>query len=147
MTFRTQTVVACVLLAFGASAVLAEATDPNVKARQALMKEQAAHTKVLGDMATSKAPFDAAIAETERAALVVSATKIPAVFETQGGADPESEAKPEIWTNWDDFVAKGKALETAATAADVTSLEALQASMTAIGGSCGGCHEVYRVKK
>lgn len=145
MPLPTRTIAACLLIAFGAAAVHAEATDPNVKARQALMKTQAQHTKVLGDMATGKAPFDAAVAETERAALVDSATKIPAVFETQAD-DPESEAKPEIWSNWDDFVAKGKALETAASAAEVSSLETLQASMEAIGASCGGCHKVYREK-
>lgn len=123
----------------------AERTDPNAIAREELMEAVGKNTKVLGDMAGGKAEFDAAAAEAAKAALVEAAAKIPATFETQGGADPADEAKPEIWANWDDFVKKAGALESAATALDASSLEAVQAGMGAIGGSCKDCHSAYRM--
>lgn len=122
----------------------AERTDPNAIAREELMETIGKNTKTLGDMAGGKAEFDAAAAEAAKAAIVEAAAKIPATFETQGGADPADEAKPEIWANWDDFTKKAGALEAAATALDSSSLEAVQAGMGAIGGACKDCHTSYR---
>ena len=59
--------------------------------------------------------------------------------------DHASEAKPEIWTNWADFSAKGMALKTAAEQLDPASLDGINAGMGAIGGSCKACHSVYRM--
>lgn len=132
--------------AFAATALYAaDRTDPNAIARAELMETVGKNTKVLGDMAGGKTAFDAAAAETAKAALIEAAAKTPATFETQGGADPADEAKPEIWTNWDDFVKKAGALEAAATALDASSLEAVQAGMGAIGGACKDCHTAYRM--
>ena len=60
-------------------------------------------------------------------------------------SDPATEAKPEIWTNWDDFVAKAKGLNTAATALDATTLEGVQAGMGAIADACKACHTANRL--
>ena len=68
-----------------------------------------------------------------------------AKFMTQA-SDPASKASPDIWTNWDDFVAKANALSTAATALDVTSMETLQAGMAAVGGACKDCHTKYKLQ-
>lgn len=125
-------------------AIAADATDPTVKARQELMDVIAASTQTLGRMAQGETPFDAAAAEAAKAAMIEASAGIPAAFEAQA-TDPESESKPEIWTNWDDFVAKGQALNAAATAADVSSAEAIGASMGAIGGTCRDCHTLYRL--
>jgi cytochrome c556 len=134
------------VLAFAGSA-FAQSSDPSIMARQELMeKGVAASTKVLGDMAGGKAAFDAAAAEAARTALVGHAAQIPARFETNV-IDAESEAKPEIWAGWDDFLSKAKALETAAAAMDTSSLETLQAGMGAVGGACKDCHTTYRAMK
>jgi cytochrome c556 len=125
-------------------AIASEATEPTVKARQDLMDVIAGSTKVLGDMAKGEVAFDAAAAEAARAAMIEASAGIAAAFEPQA-TDPKTEAKPEIWTNWDDFVAKGEALNAAATAADVSSAEAIGASLGAIGGSCRDCHTAYRI--
>jgi cytochrome c556 len=138
--------IAAVLLTAGA-AFAQDATDPQAQAREALMKTVGGSTKVLGDMAGGKAPFDAAAAAEAKAKLVEAAGLIPATFETQGGADPVSEAKPEIWTSWDDFLVKAAALKTAAEAVDVASVDTIKAGMGGVGGSCKGCHETYRVMK
>ncbi|RYI33279.1 MAG: cytochrome c, partial [Acetobacteraceae bacterium] len=58
-----------------------------------------------------------------------------------------SEAKPEIWANWEDFLKKAKAANDAATAMDVASAETIGAGMGALGGACKDCHTTYRAMK
>jgi cytochrome c556 len=121
-----------------------ESTDPTVIARQELMEGIGKNTKILGDMAKGAVPFDAAAAEAAKAVLVANSAEISAKFETNV-TDAGSEAKPEIWTNWEDFAAKGMALNAAATALDTASVETVGAGMGAIGGACGACHKPYRM--
>jgi cytochrome c556 len=134
---------------FAAGAAFAEGdrTDPNAIARSTLMKTVGMNTGILGNMAGGKEPYDAAKAEAAKAALIEAAGQIEATFMEQGAADPASEAKPEIWTDWDAFLVKAKALGDAAGAADVASVETISASMGAIGGACKDCHTTYRVMK
>lgn len=60
----------------------------------------------------------------------------------------KSEAKPEIWTKMDDFKAKTVAFQTEAgglvTAAASGDKAAIGAALGKVGGTCKGCHEVYR---
>jgi cytochrome c556 len=135
---------ASMVFAAGVSFAHADATDPNVIARQDLMKVIGGSTKTLGDMAGGKAAYDAAAAETAKAAMIAASADIEAKFMTQT-TDPEQEAKPEVWTNWDDFLVKAKALNDAATALDTSSAETIGAGMGAIGGSCKSCHTDYRM--
>lgn len=137
-------------IAFGAAMVaglaLAEgtATDPIVIAHKDLMKSFGGAAKALGGMAGGDVAFDAAAAEAAKAALVDGAAKIATVFE-QAGSDPASEAKPEIWTNWEDFLVKAKGLGDAAAALDATTLEGVHAGMGGVGGACKACHTAYRM--
>ena len=124
-------------------AVAAAATDPHAKARQQLMDTIGMNMKVLGDMAGGKATFDAAGAKAAQAAIVAASTEIPAKFETQS-SDPKSKAKPELWANFADFKKDAGALNAAATALDVASVETLQAGISAVGGVCKDCHTEYR---
>jgi cytochrome c556 len=135
------------ILAAGVAYAQEEPTDPNAIARSELMKMVGMNTGILGNMAGGKEPYDAAKAEGAKAALIEAAGKIEATFMEQGAADPVSEAKPEIWTNWDDFLVKAKALGDAAAAVDVASVETIGAGMGAIGGACKDCHTTYRIMK
>lgn len=119
-------------------------TDPTVQARVAVMATIGKNTKVLGDMAGGKAPFDAAAAASAKEAILAATTEIAPKFEPQA-SDPNSEAKPEIWTNWADFVSKAEAAKTAATALDASSLDTVKAGMGALGGACKACHTDYRL--
>jgi cytochrome c556 len=121
-----------------------ESTDPTVIAREQLMGTIGKNTKILGDMAGGKAPFDAAAAEAAKVALVAASSEIAAKFEPNV-TDAGSEAKPDIWTNWEDFTTKATALNAAATALDATSVESIGAGMGAVGGACGACHKAYRM--
>lgn len=62
----------------------------------------------------------------------------------------KTEASPAIWTDAAGFAAAAAAFETATAqvlaAAKVSDNEAVKAGMTAIGQSCGGCHEKFRVE-
>ena len=131
------------LIFAGGIAIAGEATDPQVKARQEVMETLGKNMKILGDMAGAKTAYDAAAAEAAKAAIVAAASEAAAKFEPQA-TDPESEAKAEIWTNWDDFLAKDKALVDAAGAWDVSSPETIGAGMGAGGGACKACHTAYR---
>ena len=146
MKFARMAALAVVL---GAGAVYAqqEPTDSAAIARQDLMKDIGAAMGTLGKMAKGEMAYDAAAAEGAKAALVTAAATVEADFMEAGSTDPASEAKPEIWTSWVDFVKKSDALITAANAADVSSAEAIGASLGALGGACKDCHGMYRVKK
>jgi cytochrome c556 len=134
------------LLMTGAAFAAVTATDPDVIARKDLMKTIGGAAKTLGGMASGEVAHDAAAAEAAKQAMIAAAAEIEAKF-TNNAADPASEAKPEVWTNWTDFLAKGKALGDAAGALDVASAESIGAGMGAIGGACKACHTDYRVQK
>ncbi|MDQ1848691.1 cytochrome c [Gemmobacter fulvus] len=144
MKTLSKLLVAGLVLAGGMAFAEGEAADPTVKARQELMKTIGMNTKTLGDMAGGKAAFDAAAAEAAKAAIIAASSEIAPKFEPQA-TDPATEAKPEIWTNWDDFVSKGAALKTAAEALDATSLDTVKAGMAGVGGACKACHTAYRL--
>ncbi len=144
MKFSAKTLIVGLVLVAGVAFAETEATDANVIARQDLMKSFGGAAKTLGGMAGGEMAFDAAAAEAAKATLIAASAEIAAKFEVNA-ADPGSEAKPDVWTNWDDFVLKGKALNDAATALDASTVEGIQAGMGAIGGACKACHTAYRM--
>ncbi|WP_333814564.1 c-type cytochrome [Tabrizicola sp.] len=146
MKFAKALIIGAVLSA-GAAFAEEERTDPNAIARAELMETIGKNIGIIGDMAGGKAAFDATAAEAAKAALVEATGKIEATFRDEGAADPASEAKPEIWANWDDFLKKAHAASDAAGALDVASAETLKAGMGALGGACKDCHTSYRVMK
>ncbi len=146
---RTQTLIKSLTVGFilvaGVAYAKGERTDPDAKARAALMQTVGMNTKILGDMAGGKTAFDAAAAEAAKSALLGAATAIPTAFKAPGAADAASEAKPEIWTSWDDFMKKADALAAAATALDASNLDGVKAGMGGVGGACKDCHTTYRM--
>jgi cytochrome c556 len=143
LNYRSKFLALGLIVAAGIAVAKEGVQDPTVKARMDLMGTIAMNTKTLGDMAGGKTAFSAEDAAAAKAALAAAAADIPAKFEPQA-TDPVSEAKPEIWTNWDDFVAKSEGLLKAAEALDTSSVETIQAGMGAIGGACKACHSDYR---
>jgi len=59
-------------------------------------------------------------------------------------------AKPEIWQNWPDFVAKNRAFQQSARAfkaiAAKGDMTAAKASYADLAGTCKACHEKYRME-
>jgi len=137
------------LIAFGlilAAGVAAaqDATNPAVIARKDLMKSNGMSVKILGDMAGGKAAFDAVAAAAAAAQLAANAADVAAKFEVNE-VDPASKASPDVWTNWDDFMAKADALGAAAKAMDTSTVEGVQAGLAGVGGACKDCHTSYRL--
>lgn len=146
MKLVSKVVIISLVLSAGVALAKDGVNDPIVKARMDLMGINGKSAKTLGEMAGDKADFDASAAEAAKAALIAAAAEIPAKFE-QEADDPVSEARPEIWMNWDGFVEKSKALEDAANALDVSSLDSLKAGMGAVGGACKSCHTDFKAKR
>lgn len=144
MTSVAKLVLAGFVLAAGVAYAQVEATDPNVIERKAQMRVQGGAAKALGDIAKGTVAYDAAAAEAAKAALVEASMQTEAHFKVNA-TDPASEAKPEIWTNWEDFLVKANALTEAANAIDTSSPETIGASMGAVGTACGSCHKAYRM--
>lgn len=146
MRFVAKAVILSLTLTAGVAIAKEGVEDPTVKARMDLMDIVGSSTKVLGDMAGDKAPYDATAAEAARVALAAAAAQIPVLFEVEAD-DPVSEARPDIWMNMEGFTEKAKDLETVAGAIDVSSLASLQAGMSDVAGACKACHSDFRAKK
>lgn len=144
MKHLKKALVAGLVLAAGVAFAETEATNADVIARQDLMKSFGGAAKTLGGMAKGEVAYDAAAAEAAKKTLVDGAAMIEAKF-TTNATDPGSEAKAEVWTSWEDFVAKAGALGTAAGALDTASAESIGAGMAGVGGACKACHTSYRM--
>ncbi|WP_283177050.1 cytochrome c [Gemmobacter sp. 24YEA27] len=138
----TAALFASILLATAAFA--AEPSQPEAIERAKLMKEIGTNSKILGEMASGKAPYDAAAADAAKTVLIAAAGRIDTVFATAGAEDPVSEALPAIWTSWEDFTTKSAGFGQAAGALDTSSAETIKTGMASIGASCKACHSVFR---
>lgn len=119
--------------------------NPAVKARMAAMSAISEHMKSLGMMARGATAFDAEAARAAAAAIADHAAAVPGLFEANE-TDPRSEARPEIWTNFEDFGAKAAELESIAAglSASITAPEDLGPALGGLGANCRSCHSVYR---
>lgn len=140
----TRTLIVGLVLVAGVAFAKEGVQDPTVKARMDLMQSNLKAVKVLGGMAGGDVAFDAKAAEEARQMLITDASNTGAAFKDPA-TDPVSAAKPEIWTNWDDFLAKAEALRVAAEGMDTASLEGVQAGMGPVGEACKACHSVYQI--
>ena len=138
------------LLLATATAALAHqgVQNPAVKARMDGMSAIAEHMKTLGQMAKGATEFDVETARSAAAAIAEHAAAAPGLFEANE-ADPKSEARPEIWSNFEDFAAKATELQTIATglSTSISELADLNVAMGALGANCKSCHSVYRIAK
>ena len=147
MKFRTLAAAAA-LAVIGAGAVVA-ADEPQV-VRQELMKKVGGAMGALAGIAKGEKPYDAEVVKASLTTMSEVAKAFPDQFPAGSEAGHETEASPKIWEAMDDF--KAKAAKLGADAETV--LESMPADQAAvgtalgtIGPNCGGCHEVYRLKK
>lgn len=131
----------------------AKAIDGAVQARKAQMSLYAFNLGILGNMAKGQTDYDAAVAQGAASSLL-ALTRLDASqmwpAGSEQGAAAGSRAKPEMWTNMNDVIAKAMAMQAAAEAMDGAAgqgLEAMQAAMGGVGGACSACHKAYRGPK
>lgn len=147
MKFRTLAA-AFALAALGTGAVIA-ADEPQV-VRQEMMKKVGGAMGALSGIAKGEKPYDADVVKASLTTMSEVAKAFPEQFPAGSESGHDTEASPKIWEAADDFKAKSEKFG-ADVDAVLASLPADQAAVGAalgtIGPNCGGCHEVYRVKK
>lgn len=133
---------------FGVGAAVA-AGEPQA-VRQEMMKQVGGAVGALGAIAKGEKPYDAAVVKASLTKLSEVGKAFPDQFPAGSETGMDTEASPKIWENMADFKAKSAALATAADT-QLASMPADQAgvgaAMKAIGGTCGDCHQSYRLKK
>jgi cytochrome c556 len=150
MKFKLGLFVAICMVLLAPAALLAEKGAAGlVKERMDLMETQKDAMKVIGAMAKGEAPFDSAKAGAAATEIKSTAAEIVDLF-PEGTVGPPSEAKPEIWTQWDKFTADAEALETAATALETALADESpewKAKFKGVIDSCKACHKTFRAEK
>jgi len=97
------------------------------------------------------APFDADVAERNARRIAVMATMIPEMLavDTSDFDNIETTALDSIWDNQSDIATKSQTLidnaNAFADAAATGDMGATLGAFRAFGGSCGNCHDTYRV--
>jgi cytochrome c556 len=119
--------------------------NPLVLERMESMSAIADGVEALGDMAKGVRPFDQSEARAAAARIAKHASETPQLFK-QPADDPKSEARREIWENFEDFTAKSVELADLAMDLSVSlaSRKDLRTAMRDLGANCKSCHEIYR---
>ncbi len=118
--------------------------NPAVMARMQAMTTISVNMKALAAMTKGQVAFDAGTANAALDVIAQAAATVPGLFEAEED-DPKSAAAAEIWFNWDDFVAKAGALETAAATASISTAADLGPALGSVGGTCKACHTDYKL--
>lgn len=101
----------------------------------------------LVNMVRGKNPYNQAeFAKYAKRVSQIAPMLLEGFVEGSGGGD--SEAKPEIWSNWADFKAKMNALERESAAlarvAKVNDFAKSKAQFAKVGETCKACHDLYK---
>ncbi|MCC5991198.1 MAG: cytochrome c [Rhodobacteraceae bacterium] len=147
MSFKTIT--AAAIAAVMATGAVAD-ENPAIEQRQGQFKLYSHNIAVLGGMAQGRMDYDAGMAQTAADNLFHVTRHDQSRLWPEGtdsSASMATRAKPEIWENLDDFVAKFVALQNAAEALQAVAgdgLDAMRAGVGPLSGTCQACHESYR---
>jgi cytochrome c556 len=147
-----RTVFAIVTVIIGLSVAVAQ--EDVIKERKALMKGNGDQGKIGADMVKGDKPFDLAAVHKIFATFEDAAAKMPNLFPDNSKPGENStddfSASPKVWENMADLKERFAKFGQDAKAADasVTALDSFKAAFTNIGkNDCGGCHQLYRLKK
>lgn len=125
------------------------AADGTHDSRIGLMKKIGGATGALGAIAKGDKPYDADIVKASLATIAETAKAFPNQFNPQSDKS-DAEVNPKIWENFDDFKSKAAKLSTDAEMALAQLPDdkaGVGATLKTLGGSCGACHQAYRIKK
>jgi cytochrome c556 len=151
MTASRMTRVACGI-ALAMFFIVATAAQDDVagvvQKRKETMKSIAEATKNISVRIRSKRELGKIKPDAEQVQAL--AARAIALFPAGSDQHPTTEAKSTIWTNWPDFEAKFRALETESAKlanADFRKPDGVAAQYHTFHQLCLDCHELYRVKK
>ena len=119
--------------------------DQNVKERMLLMKAMAENTKLIGQMLKKQIPFEANEVKLALEKLSSLSLQTPTVFEINA-TDPKSEAKQNIWDEFDEFTKLSNELakSTSELAILVEDVDDLRPTLMKVSEGCKACHSNYR---
>ena len=143
---------AAVMAAVASSVVLAhDGATGIVMQRMEAMKEVSQSMKAVAAMVKGEKPFDGAAVEAAAGVIAGHAKHMPDMF-PEGSLDKPTEALPAIWTQWDRFTELSGRLHTDALALAeagkvATSAKDILPQLGAVGKSCKGCHQDFRLAK
>lgn len=133
-------------VALALTATAAGAATPT-EMRQAAMKAVGQSMKDGAAINSGKTPYDPAKAKAVMGGLSTNVKKLHALFPAGSGGDPKTEALPAVWTNKADFTKRIDELaKLADTASKAPNAAAFKPAFQAVGGTCKGCHDLYRKK-
>ena len=145
---KSRVLFAFCALSAAVPAANAGALEDAVEYRQAVMNVFSWNLGHMGAMVKGEVPFDKA-AFARYAGDLSNAASLHVLdgFPDDSVSD-DSDAKDEIWLDWEDFEAKyGKMREATAAldkAANGGDEAAMKAAFKETGGSCKGCHKAYK---
>ncbi|MGP5064482.1 c-type cytochrome [Psychrobacter celer] len=122
--------------------------DPDVKARQDIMKDYGDAMGIIGDMVKAPDTFDAELLKDQTSFLAEASQNPWAHFENQEAIGNATEA---VWSNADGFRAEAEKFQQAtaelnAAAQTATSIDDVMPAFGQVGQSCKSCHTDFRVK-
>jgi cytochrome c556 len=127
----------------------AQEDEAFIQYRQKVMQSQGASMGAIGDMMKHKLPYSGHIFT--HAQDIQRVTKLIGEAFKKDLAAGKTDAKPEIWKEWEKFEAAAQALEQeSGKLADVAqsgNMEAIGAQVKKVGDACGNCHKPYRKPK
>jgi len=126
------------------------AADPEVEAivdhRKGVMRAVGGHMASVAAVLLDGAPYDAML-PVHGAALQGLLADIPGLF-PEGTEHEDSGADPNVWSDWDTFTSRSQtSTDRAAAFRQATeggNRQAMIQAFSALGQSCGACHEDFR---
>ena len=141
--------VVLVCLGFLLAVAQAQEDEAFIQYRQKVMASNGASMGAIGDILKNKLPYQGHILIHAQDIQRMS-TAIPDAFKKESAAG-KTDAKPEIWKEWDKFTAAAEAMgKEAAELAKVAqsgNMEAIGAQVKKLGEACSNCHKPYRKPK
>ena len=129
--------------------VQAQEDEAYVLYRQKIMAAQGASMGAIGDIMKNKLPYTGHIA-THAQDIQRLSKLVPEAFKKEVTAG-KTDAKPELWKEWDKFTAAldamGQESGKLAEVAQSGNMEAIGAQVKKLGDACGDCHKPYRKPK
>lgn len=121
--------------------------------RKAVFTLISGNFRLIGNVLKGSAPYDAAAVQKSIARLVFLSDFLPEAFaDVSNVGEPETKAKPDIWTNRADFDKKLKDFQTHLIAfqqvndAEKGATEAFKTAAAAVGQDCKACHDAFKAK-
>lgn len=138
----------CATLALGSFQAQAGSTEQAIEYRSGLMEVMGWNMKQMGAMLKGKKDFDqATFARRARDLNAAAHLDVLAGF-PEDSVDDESDAKDEIWLDWENFTAKLDAMrnksEALAQAAASGETGAIKPAFSELGKACKSCHKAFR---